>query len=345
MRIQQWMFCSLTLLALGFSSVLVAQEADSTCVVKLYDHPDYKGEVRLRLTNGFTTKFELTGSDKWLSCPQITLPSDTSDFQIEGSVTWKHDRGGEQTASISSKVQFVDFSSSIRHLRSQRSWGKRMDQFVKELTKIEEQQKDRDASPSELIESNGPVHSNAIKSAEQRLRFELPNEHKQLLQDYGAWSFSGSFCVSVEDLTPANTQMQSIWGSPLSEFASLSDKSKNLYKASVMLFVEGGDGYGALIYHPNSSGDDYYWVHQDNLDEPVKLVDSQNAPRDYSSAMRWVIANQILFYYEDAFEGTFLDRSSATPFPYQLRLNLPTGLQLNKTKAEARLDVDWSKFE
>ena len=318
---------------------------ESICVVQLFDHPVYKGEICIRWTSDISTKFELKGTDKWLASSQITLPSEVEGFQIEGTVTWKHDRAGQQTSSASSTDRFVDFTPAIRPLRSQDSWGKRMEKFVQELAKLEEQQEDRYESPSELIKPNGPVLPMAIKSAEQRLKFALPNEHKQLLQDYGAWSYSSSRCLSVEELNLADKQMLSIWGSPASEFDALSEKSRTLYQASVMLFVEGGDGYGALIYHSTSSGGDYYWIHQDNLDQPVKLVDNQNKPRDYSGAMRWVIANQILFYYDDVFDGTFLDRSATTPITYQLRLDFPTQKQLETKQLETRLEVEWSKFE
>lgn len=220
-----------------------------------------------------------------------------------------------------------------------------MEKFVQELIKLEEQQENRDESPSESIKPNGSVPLDAINSAETRLNMALPIEHTQLLQDYGPWSYLSSRCVSPEDMNSADKQMRSIWGSPASEFDSLSDKSKTLYKTSVMFFVEGGDGYGALLYHPNSSGGDYFWIDQDNLDDPLKLVDSQNEPRDYSSAMRWIIANQILFYYEDAFDGTFIDRSSTTPLQYQLRVNLPSQKQLETKQLEVRLEVEWKKFE
>jgi hypothetical protein len=333
------------MLVLGVSEIVMAQETESPCVVQLYDHPVYQGEIRVRWTSDISTKFELKGADKWLISPQIKLPFNVNDFQIDGSVTWKHDRAGKQTASASSKDRFVDFTPAIRHLRSQESWGNRMGKFVQELIKLEEQQQDRDESPSELIKADGPVLPESIKSAEQRLKFALPSEHKQLLQDFGPWSYSSSRCVPMEDISRADKQMRSIWGSPTSEFDSLSDKSKTLYQASVMLFVEGGDGYGALIYHPTSSGGNFYWIHQDNLDEPVKLVDNQNKPRDYSSAMRWLIANQILYCYDDAFDGTFIDRSATTPLHYQLRINHPSQKQLETKQLDARLEVEWSRFE
>ena len=345
MNIRRWMMCGLIILVLGFPEATLSQTTESICVVQLFDHPVYKGEIRVRWTSDISTKFELRGADKWLASPQIKLPSEVEGFQIDGSVTWKHDRAGQQTASASSKDRFVDFTPALRHLRSQESWGKRMEKFVQELIKLEGHQEDRDESPSELIKPNGPVLPVVIKSAEQRLKFVLPEEHKQLLQDYGAWSYSSSRCVPAEEINLADKQMLSIWGSPASEFDSLSEESKNLYQASVMLFAEGGDGYGALIYHPSSLGGDYYWIHQDNLDQPVKLVDNQNKPRDYSGAMRWVIAHQILFYYDDVFDGIFLDRSSTTPITYQLRLDFPSQKQLETKRLEARLEVEWNKFE
>ena len=322
----------------------MGQKTESVCVVQLYDHPVYKGEIRIRWSSDISTTFELKGADKWLMSPPVKLPSKVDGFQVDGSVTWKQDRAGLQTASCSFKDRFVDFTPAIQSLRSQESWGKRMEKFVEELIKLEERQADLDERPTESIESNHPVHPDAIKSAEQRLKFTLPNEHKQLLQDYGPWSYSDSCCVSAEDINSVDKQMRSIWGSPASEFDSLSEETKSLYRASVMLFVEGGDGYGALIYHPTSSGGDYYWIHQDNLDQPAKLVDDHNKPRDYSSAMRWIIANQILFVYDDVIHGTFIDRSSTTAIPYQLRLNHPSQTQLQTKQLEVRLEVEWKKF-
>lgn len=95
----------------------------------------------------------------------------------------------------------------------------------------------------------------------------------------------------------------------------------------------------------DSSGGDYYWIHQNNLDQPVKLVNNQDKPRDYSSAMRWIIANQILFNYDDILDGTFIDHSSTTPVAYQLRLNFPSQKQLETKQLEVWLEVEWSKFE
>ncbi len=271
----------------------------------------------------------------------IKLKSEMKEVKIEGSLAWKHYRNGSQKSSGTLSCRFIDFTSVMRPLRSQESWGKRMDTFVKELVALEKKHGDPDERPSEWLESNGHVLGGEIVTAERRLKFPLPDEHKQLLQDYGAWSYSDSFCVKPESLDRVDKQILSIWHSPSSEFATLSDKTKKLYQASVMIYVEAGDGYGALIYHPTTSGGEYYWIHQDNLDEPDKLVDGQGKLRDYSSTMRWLIANQILFYYDDAFpEHTFMDLSSTTAIRYQLRLDFPTPKQL-----QAKLEVDWPEFE
>ena len=332
--------------AFVFSEAGMSQTAESICVVKLFDRTDYKGQVRVKWSSELVTTFELTGSDKWLTSGPIKLPAEVSGVEIEGSLAWKHYEEGNQKSSGTSKEHFVDFTPAIRPLRSQESWGKRMDKLVKELIKLEDKQQDRGDSPSESIETSGPVPPTEIKAAEQRLRFALPEEHKQLLQDYGAWSYSESYCVAIADMDRADKQMLSIWGSPASEFASLSATNKTLYQASVMLYIEAGDGYGALIYHPTTAGGEYYWLHQDNLDQPEKLVDSQGKTRDYSSTMRWLIANQILMFYEDTFFGIFIDRSTTTALPYELRLDFPAPQQRRQPRAlEARLTVDWNKFE
>lgn len=342
MSIQQRFVCGIGWFVLALPGAVMGQTSETLCQVRLHDRSDYRGQIQVRWSSDIATTFELNGRDKWLDSPIIRLPANIKDVQIEGSLTWNHYLDGKQKSSGSSIHRFVDFTPVISNLRVQESWGLRMDKFVKELIKLENMEEDRDGSPSESLESNGTVSGNQINAAEQRLKFALPDEHRQLLRDYGAWSYLESLCVAVEDLDRADKQMISIWGSPASEFASLSAKNKSLYQESVMLYVESGDGYAALIYHPNNTdGGDYYWIHQDNLDEPTKLVDSQTKPRDYSSTMRWLIANQILFYYDDSFaDFTFLDRSSTTSIPYQLRLDFP-----ERTKLEARLEVDWSKFE
>ncbi|MEQ1829413.1 MAG: hypothetical protein ABL921_25840 [Pirellula sp.] len=88
----------------------MAQNTESICVVQLFDYPVYKGEISVRWTSDISTKFELKGADKWLVSPHIKLPSEVEGFQIDGTVTWKHDRAGQQTSSASSTDRFVDNS-------------------------------------------------------------------------------------------------------------------------------------------------------------------------------------------------------------------------------------------
>ncbi len=340
-RLKQWGMSVVGLLALAVGEIAMAENPESRCIVKLFDREDYKGRISVRWSKDIATPFELKGTDKYLTSDAVKLPRNADSVEIEGDLAWKHFREGDQKSSCKSKYRLADFTPAITTLRSQESWGKRMDKFVKELVKLEKQQEDRAESPSEWISSDGPVSSNAIKAAEQRLKFALPPDHTRMLQDYGAWSYGDSSCVSADEIDRADKQMRSIWGSPASEFASLSEKNKVLYQESVMLFVEAGDGYGALIYHPNSAGGEYFWTHQDQLDEPTRLDDSQGKPRDYSSTMLWLIANQILVSYEDAFpECMFIDRSATTPVTYELRLGFP-----GPKKMEAALDVEWSGFE
>jgi hypothetical protein len=337
----RWVLCLVGLSCAIHSKMSLAQTAEPVCTVRLYDRPNYKGQISVRWSSDASTTFELKGSDRWLTSPPIKLPATANEVQIEGSLAGKSFEGINQKAKSSSKLRLVDFTSAIAPLRVEESWGKRMSKFVQELRKIENKHEDRAESPSEWIESNGPVAQSKLQLAEQRLKFALPIEHAQMLQDYGAWSRDDSYCVSADELDRADKQMRTIWGSPASEFASLSDKNKAIYRASTMLFVEPGDGYGALIYHPLSSGGEYYWIHQENLDEPVQLVDSQGKLRDYSGAMRWVIANQILVLYEDALsDHVFTDRSSHAALPYDLSIEF-----INAHKMEAQLDVDWAKFE
>ncbi len=319
----------------------MSQSTATSCIVRVYDQRDYQGQVTVRWSNAANTTFELHGTDKWLVSQPITLPVELKDIHIDGTLTWESYASGKHKSSGSTKSVVVDFTPALQPLRSQESWGKRMGKFVKELTKLEKQYAEPDASPSQWIKPNHSASGSEITTAERRLNFALPVEHKQLLQDYGAWSVSDSFCVAIEDIDRADKQMRSIWGSPASEFTSLSVENQKLYRESVMLFVEAGDGYGALIYHPTGSGGEYYWIHQDDLDRPDKLLDSRSKLRDYSSSMLWLIANQILVSYEDAFpEHIFIDRSSPIPIPYQMRIGFGEQKQL-----ETVLNVEWSKFE
>lgn len=341
MRIQCWTTLGLFLLTITGSSFSFAQPTKLPVIVDLYDQQDYQGQISVRWSADEATSFELKGTDRWLSSPQIHLPTDLREVRIEGSLSWKHYQSGPQRSSGSRVYPVIDFGPAVGELRSQRSWGQRMARFVHALSQLEKQHQ-HDDSPSEWIEPSGAIPQTAINSAQQRMKLKLPEEHIQLLKEYGAWSYADSLIgIAIDDLDRADKQMKSIWGSPTSEFATLSAKTKTLYQGSMMLFVEAGDGYGSLIYHPTNSGGEFYWIHQDNLDEPEKLVDGQGKSRDYSSSLRWLIANQILCQYDDVFpEHTFIDRSAPTAIRYVLRIDFPSPKRL-----ESRLEVDWRKFE
>ncbi len=125
--------------------------ASSSCSIARTTKADKRA-----LVERYRAPLELKGTDKYLTSDAVKLPRNADSVEIEGDLAWKHFREGDQKSSCKSKYRLADFTPAITTLRSQESWGKRMDKFVKELVKLEKQQEDRAESPSEWISSDGP---------------------------------------------------------------------------------------------------------------------------------------------------------------------------------------------
>ena len=307
------------MLALGVFAVYVPDIAQSApqelkISVKIFDREDYRGRLELAATDSQGHSFDLKGTNGWLTAA-ITLPTGVKELAFKGNLEWEHYERGKQKSSGESIQKLVDISKLIRPLREVVSpWDKRMKNFLAAVDTFEEEHSQLEESFSEYLLQGEPQSQLELKKAEQRLKFALPREHKEMLQGFGTWSIMDSFFVNAAMMERADRQMQSIWESPASEFASLPKEAQEIYQSSVMLYVEVGDGYGALFYRPDPADSNrglYYWATQGELSAPRLLVDANGKSRDYSSVMIWLIANQLLIHCESAFpDNTIIDPTS-----------------------------------
>jgi hypothetical protein len=337
------------MLALGVFAVYVPDNAQAAppelkISVKIFDREDYRGRLELAATGSQGHSFELKGTNGWLAAP-ITLPTGVKELAFKGNLEWEHYERGKQKSSGESIQKVVDISKLIRPLREVASpWDKRMKNFLAAVDTFEEEQSQLEESFSEYLLLDEPQSQIELKKAEERFKFALPREHKEMLHGFGTWSILDSFFVSADMMDRADRQMRSIWESPASEFASLPKEAQEIYQSSVMLYVEVGDGYGALFYRPDPADSTrglYYWATQGELSAPRLLVDTNGKARDYNSVMLWLIANQFLSQLENAFPNqTIIDPTSPGTRQYILDSQLHT-----QKKLECRLLIEWDSFE
>jgi hypothetical protein len=79
---------------------------------------------------------------------------------------------------------------------------------------------------------------------------DLPAEHAQVLEQFGAWRLNDSFTTPVEKLQNALEQIVSLWEFPRASIQSVPNESKALLRSSVILYTLVGDGYRAVLYQP-----------------------------------------------------------------------------------------------
>lgn len=312
--------------------------------VKIFDREDYRGRLEIEANGSQGHAFELKGTNGWLTAP-LSLPAGIKELTFKGNLEWQHYENGKQTSSGESAQKVVDISKVMRPLREEASpWDKRLDSFLDALGTFEKEHSEIEESPSEYISQNEAESQATLRQAEARLKFALPKEHREMLSGFGTWSILDSFFVSADMMDRADRQMRSIWESPASEFASLPKEAKEIYQSSVMLYVEVGDGYGALFYRPDPADSTrglYYWATQGELSTPRLLVDTNGKSRDYSSVMIWLIANQFLSQLENAFpDQTIIDPTSPGTRQYNLEPLFPS-----PKKMAARLQIEWDSFE
>jgi hypothetical protein len=109
----------------------------------------------------------------------------------------------------------------------------------------------------------------ALREAELRLGFPLDPQLKAVLETSGPVRLHESRMPLAGELATAEEQFISIWGHP----EQVSAETLAIYRSSTMVWIEAGDGYGAVIYQPKGpercGGGPAYWrIHQEWIDAP-----------------------------------------------------------------------------
>ncbi|PDS76251.1 hypothetical protein CO667_23375 [Rhizobium sp. L43] len=152
----------------------------------------------------------------------------------------------------------------------------------------------------------------AFQQLEKRLNVQLPVPLRQLLGGADI-QIDDSFFRPPQDLGTVSELLLKDWGYTRSGGATaldtlLPEAVRARYDRSVAVFVEVGDGLGALAWDPagvspqeppNGWGDKgnpgaqpatpnegvWYWLHQEHIDEPELLLDDDYLPRNAEAAL------------------------------------------------------------
>jgi hypothetical protein len=175
----------------------------------------------------------------------------------------------------------------------------------------------------------------AIRDAEGRLGFDLDPELKRVLATIGPVKFQDSWVTAAGELATTEQQFTTIWGHP----ESVSAETRAIYRTSTMIWVEAGDGYGAVIYQPKrpepcGGGPAYWQIHQDHIDSPKLITRADGSCGGLADALFAMFSRDLLERIEDeGVETQLLVDPTMADFPVWLetgRDGLP------------RLRPDWS---
>ena len=177
----------------------------------------------------------------------------------------------------------------------------------------------------------------AIAEAEARLGYKLDPELAAVLTTLGPVRFGDHGMVTPRDMVTTERQFARLWGAE----ESVSGDARALYQASTMIWVEAGDGYGAMIYGPKGpkvcGGAPAYWkIHQDSIDTPMPIGGSSGGCGKLADVLMRVIGEDLLVHIED--QGTenqlLVDPTMPEAFPVWLEAD----------NGNLRLRPDWSKL-
>jgi hypothetical protein len=175
----------------------------------------------------------------------------------------------------------------------------------------------------------------AIAEAEASLGHKLDPELTAVLTTLGPVRFGDHGMVTHRDLVTTDRQFVTLWGHP----ETVSAETLAIYQTSTMIWVEAGDGYGAMIYGPKGpkycGGAPAYWkIHQDSIDAPRPISGSSGGCGKLADVLMRVIGEDLLVQIED--QGTenqlLVDPTMPEAFPVWLEAD----------NGNLRLRPDWS---
>lgn len=176
----------------------------------------------------------------------------------------------------------------------------------------------------------------AVVEAEARLGYKLDPELTAVLVTHGPVKFGDHGMPQASDLYSTERQFMRLWGAEESRVGD----ARALYQSSTMVWIEAGDGYGAMLYAPKGpaacSGKHAYWkIHQDTISEPWLVGGGQCG--SLSDVLMEVLGEGLLNNIED--NGTenqlLVDPSMPDAFPVWLEAS---------GDGKPRLRPDWSRL-
>ncbi len=177
----------------------------------------------------------------------------------------------------------------------------------------------------------------AIAEAEAVLGHKIDPELSAVLATLGPVRYGDHGMVLPRDMVATERQFARLWGAE----EKVSGDARSLYKTSTMIWVEAGDGYGAVIYGPNGpkycGGAPAYWkIHQDSIDAPMPIGGSSGGCGKLADVLMRVIGEDLLVHIED--QGTenqlLVDPTMPEAFPVWLEAD----------NGNLRLRPDWTEL-
>lgn len=306
--------------------------------VRAYDQSHVRGKAILA-AGAQPCELVWSGRDVPLSCA-LTLASDVTAITLTGEFSAD---GGKRMQKGTMRWQVVDIGPFLRPLRDRtRPMGDRVRDFLKQKAAFEA----RHASVLEAfyLSNAMPDPASEIAAAEKRLGFPLPGEHRHLLATVGGLELGDSSMTRAADIKRSYAAMIEDWETPKVELdKALTKSTRALLDATTLLYTEVGDGYGGLLYRPVgepkcADGPAFYWIHQDEINEPELLQRASGGCVDYTSAIIFTIAQDGLVEYDSSEPNVVVvDRSA--PEPQKLELTY------DGSGFAFRLRQDWPSFQ
>jgi hypothetical protein len=181
------------------------------------------------------------------------------------------------------------------------------------------------------------VPRDALAAAEGRLGFSLDAELKELMETKGRVVFGDSWMVRPEEFDITERQFKRVWG----HGEKAGSLASAIYRTSTMVWVEAGDGYGAVVYQPmgpdRCGGRPAYWrIHQESIDEPELITAGDGACGGLRDALFAMFVRDVLDQVaDDAADDQLLVDPSAAEFTLWLGVD---------RDGVPRLRSDWTKL-
>lgn len=176
-----------------------------------------------------------------------------------------------------------------------------------------------------------------INAAELRLGFALDPHLKAVLETSGPVRLQDSRMTLASELATTEQQFTSVWG----HTEKVSAETLAIYRASTMVWIEAGDGYGAVIYQPKGpercGGGAAYWkIHQEHIDAPELIVRADGRCGGLAEALFAMFVRDLMERIDDERgEMRLLVDPTMSGFPLWLEKDSEGG---------PRLRPDWSKL-